>query len=99
MVSKMKKKPYNLGNMKELLLFDRDCYEAACDCSQYNGRHHADDIRNNSITPQDVYYNWKNCDTLMISGYHIMLSVKAVRTFNYIQEYGQKGLEELCQRK
>lgn len=91
--------PYNLGNMKELIWFDRDCHEAASDCPQYNGRHHERDIRNHTITPQDVYYNWKRCDTLMVSGYHIMLTPRAVITFNYIKEHGQKGLDELCQHK
>ena len=88
--------PYKLWDMKELLLFDRDCYEAACDCPQYNGKHNATEIKNKTMTARDVYHNWKLCDTLMVSGYHIMLTPKAVRTFNYIKE---KGLESLCQKQ
>jgi hypothetical protein len=91
--------PYKLGNTNELIWFDRDCYEAACECPQYNGRHHEDDIRHNIITPQKVFYNWKHCSTLMESGYHIMLSQRAIKTFNYIHQYGRQGLDELCQHK
>ena len=84
--------PYDLTKLGELVAFDDDCNNAACECPQFDTCSNELQILRRAFSAKEVYYRWKKEEVLWRYGYWECLTDRAKDTFAFVREFGERVL-------